>query len=175
LPAPAKSDDEELAKAGKKEFADAKKIAKEVVKRQTERLYEALCTQREWKFEDWQLYLANHPIVGRLCVRLAWVVFEPGENEEKHGKLLGVFRPLEDGSLTNEQDEQVTFPKDSVVKLAHTCNMPKELVTVWLKHFEDYDVTPLFAQFGRPVYIVPEDKLKAADITDFVGYLITYF
>lgn len=175
LPAPAKSDDEELAKAGKKEFADAKKITKEVVKRQTERLYEALCTQREWKFEDWQLYLANHPIVGRLCVRLAWVVFERSEIEGEQGKFLGAFRPLEDGSLTNEKDEQVTFPKDAIVKVAHSCNMPDELAAAWKQHFEDYDVTPLFPQLGRPVYTVPQDKLKATDITDFVGYLIMTF
>lgn len=173
LPAPAKSDDQELAKAGKKEFTDAKKIAKEVVKRQTERLYEALCTQREWRFEDWQLYLAKHPIVGRLCVRLAWIVFEPGTEEQ--GKFIGAYRPLEDGSLTNEQDEEVKFPKDAIVKLAHSCNLSNELVAAWIKHFDDYDVTPLFAQFGRQVFIVPEDRLKSTDMTDFQGHLITSY
>ncbi|MDZ4832397.1 MAG: DUF4132 domain-containing protein [Candidatus Melainabacteria bacterium] len=175
LPAPVKSDDEGLAKAGKKEFADAKKIAKEVVKRQTERLYEALCTQREWRFQDWQLYLSKHPIVGRLCVRLAWTVFEPSEDQAEQRKLIGAFRPLEDGSLTNEQDEQVTFPNDAIVKLAHSCNMPAELADAWVKHFEDYDVTPLFAQLGRPVYVIPDDKLKDTDVADFVGHLITIF
>lgn len=46
LPAPGKQDDSEKTKAAKKEFTGAKKAVKEVVKLQTERLYEALCTKR---------------------------------------------------------------------------------------------------------------------------------
>ena len=76
-PAAGKQDDAEKAKAARKAFTGAKKMVKEVVKRQTERLYEALCTQRTWRFEDWRRYLANHPIAGRLCVRLAWAAFSP--------------------------------------------------------------------------------------------------
>src|SRR5581483_4608566 len=112
-PPPAKSDDADKAKAAKKAFTDAKKVVKEVVKRQTERLYEALCTQRSWCFADWQRYLADHPIVGKICVRLAWAAFA----EER---FLGCFRPLEDGSLTNEKDEEPAIPADARVRLAHT-------------------------------------------------------
>lgn len=176
LPEPGKNDDPELAKAAKKEFTDAKKVVKEVVKRQTERLYEALCTQREWKFEDWREYLARHPIVGRLCVKLAWVAFEaPKDGSAEPGKFIGAFRPLEDGSLSNEQDEAVEFPAEAIVKLAHTCNLPGELAAAWTKHFQDYDVTPLFEQCNREVFELPVEKLKETDITDFVGYLISTF
>jgi len=176
LPEPGKNDDPELAKAAKKEFTDAKKVVKEVVKRQTERLYEALCTQRQWKFEDWREYLAEHPIVGRLCVRLAWVAFEPPKAEgAEQEKLIGVFRPLEDGSLTNEQDEAVDIPADAIVKLAHSCNISKELADAWTKHFQDYDVTPLFEQGNRQVYDLPPEKVKETDVKDFVGYLISTF
>lgn len=176
LPEPGKNDDPELAKAAKKEFTDAKKVVKEVVKRQTERLYEALCTQRQWKFEDWREYLAKHPIVGRLCVRLAWVAFEPAKEErEVPEKLIGVFRPLEDGSLTNEQDEAVDIAADAIVKLAHSCNVSKELADAWTKHFQDYDVTPLFEQCNREVYELPPEKVKETDVKDFVGYLISTF
>ena len=75
-PAAGKQDDVDKAKAARKAFTGAKKMVKEVVKRQAERLYEALCTQRTWRFEDWRRYLANHPIAGRLCVRLAWATFD---------------------------------------------------------------------------------------------------
>jgi hypothetical protein len=167
-PAPGKQDDEEKARAAKKAFTDAKKMVKEVVKRQTERLYEALCTQRSWRFEDWQRFLGSHPIAGRLCVRLAWAAFE----EEK---FLGCFRPLEDGSLTNEQDEEATFAPDTLVRLAHTCNVPAQLSAAWVQHFEDYDVTPLFPQFGRATYTLPESKKNETDIKDFVGHQLTTF
>jgi hypothetical protein len=168
LPAPGKDDDAEKAKAAKKAFTDAKKTVKDVLKRQAERLYEALCTQRAWRFEDWRRYLADHPVVGRLCVRAAWAAFA-GD------KLSGCFRPLEDGSLTNEKDEEVNFEPDTVVRLAHTCNTPAETAAAWLKHFEDYDVEPLFAQFGRDTYTLPEEKKKETDVKDFEGHQVTTF
>lgn len=169
LPTPGKADDEELAKEAKKEFADAKKVAKEVVKRQSERLYEALCTQRTWRFEDWDRYLAKHPIVGKLCVKIGWVAFDA------EGKLLSVFRPLEDGSLTNENDEEVTLPADALVKVAHSCNVPAKLAEAWAKHLKDYDVEPLFEQFTRPVTQLTDEQLKATEITDFIGHMISTF
>ena len=170
-PAPGKSDDAELAKAAKKTFSDAKKVVKEVVKRQTERFYEALCTQRAWRYDDWRRFLADHPIAGKVCVRLAWAAFEPGETE----KFLGCFRPMEDGSLTNEQDESVTLPPEALVRLAHTCNTSAELGAAWLRHFADYDVEPLFAQFGRPTYVLPADRQKETEIKDFEGHTLTTF
>jgi hypothetical protein len=167
-PAAAKDDDPEKAKAAKKAFTDAKKTVKDVVKRQAERLYEALCTQRAWRFEDWRRYLADHPVVGRLCVRAVWAAFA-GD------RLLGCFRPLEDGSLTNEKDEEVNFEPDTLVRLAHTCNSPAETAAAWLQHFTDYDVEPLFAQFGRATYTLPEDKKKETDVKDFEGHQVTTF
>jgi hypothetical protein len=170
LPAPGKADDAEKAKEAKKAFSDAKKQAKDVVKRQTERLYEALCTQRAWRLDDWQRYLAEHPIVGRLCVRLAWAAFRPGGDE-----FLGCFRPLEDGSLTNETDDAVTFAPDTVVRLAHTANTPAALGAAWRQHFTDYDVTPPFDQFGRVAYTLPDEKKKETEILDFRGHGLTTF
>lgn len=197
LPAPGKNDDAEMAKSAKKAFSDGKKVVKEVVKRQTERLYEALCTQRTWRFDDWQRYLCQHPIVGRLCVQLTWSAFAAPEEQRKGttgqsskqkaqaaselgGSLegcefLGCFRPLQDGSLTNEQDEQVNLPDDAVIVLAHTCNTSMELGQAWLKHFEDYDVTPLFQQFGRSTYKLPEGKEKTTEIVDFRGHMLTTY
>ncbi len=173
-PAPGKNDDEEKAKAAKKVFSDAKKVVKEVVKRQTERLYEALCTQRSWKFDDWQRYLAQHPIVGRICTRVAWTAcVEPVDGAEV--KFLGCFRPLEDGSLTNENDEEANIPEDARVFVAHSCNVPTQMEEAWLKHFQDYDVTPVFAQFGRAGYNLPPEKKKEAEISDFEGHCLTTF
>jgi HEAT repeat protein len=173
-PAPGKQDDAELAKAAKKAFTDAKKVIKEVVKRQTERLYEALCTQRGWRFDDWRRYLAEHPVVGKLCVRVAWAAVAPGKDGAAE-RFLGCFRPLEDGSLTNEKDEEAHFDGDTLVRLAHTCNTPAEVGSAWLQHFEDYDVTPLFQQFGRATFSLPEEKQKETDVTDFEGHAVTTF
>jgi hypothetical protein len=176
-PAAGKADDADKAKSARKAFTDAKKMVKEVVKRQSERLYEALCTQRSWSFSDWQRYLAHHPIAGRLCVRLAWSAWErhSKENGAAEEIYLGCFRPLEDRTLTNEKDEEVKLGPEVVVRLAHDCNTPTELVPAWLAHFTDYDVTPPFPQFGRATFTLPEDKGKTTEIKDFEGYMLTTF
>lgn len=172
-PAPGKNDDEEKAKAAKKIFSDAKKVVKDVVKRQSERLYEAMVTQRSWKFCDWQIYLAQHPVMGRLCTRVVWSVVE--KQEDGTCTFVNCFRPLEDGSLTDDNDNPVTVHNDATVILAHTCNLPAERDARWKQHFEDYDVTPLFSQFGRTAYVLQDEKKKLTDLEDFLGYGITTF
>jgi HEAT repeat protein len=166
LPAPAKADDPEKAKEAKAAFADARKQVKDVVKRQAERLYEAMCTQRAWRFADWKRFLGDHPVVGRLCVRLVWAAYEAGEG----GKLVGCFRPLDDGSLTDEADDAVTFPNDAVVRVAHAAVLPAGVTAAWKRHLADYGVEPLFPQFGRAAYVLPEDKAKETEVKDFQGY-----
>lgn len=175
LPEPGKSDDPQLAAAGKKSLSECKKTVKAVVKLQTERLYEALCTQRAWQLDDWRLYLAQHPIVGRLCIRLVWAAFSPSKKDKEEETFIGCIRPMEDGSLTNEKDEAVELPEDTILRLAHVSNVPEELGKAWLRHLQDYDVTPLFAQFDRPLYTLPPEKAKQNSIDDFVGYTISTF
>jgi hypothetical protein len=170
-PAPGKSDDPEKAKEAKKRFSDAKKTVKTVVKTQSERMYEAMCTQRSWRFDDWQRYLARHPIVGQLCTRVVWAYFDAGDEP----KLRGCFRPMEDGTLTNEKDEPVEVSADAVVRVAHTCNVTPELEATWKHHLEDYDIAPLFAQFGMPVYDLPAAQKKDTEIKTFEGHMLSNF
>lgn len=175
LPAPGKNDDEEKAKEAKKEFSDAKKIIKEMVKRQTERLYEAMCTQRIWTFRDWKLYLAEHPIVGRLCTRLIWAAREKPDEDGAEGRLLSTLRLLEDGSLTDSSDEAVELKDDDLISLVHSCKLDADIEAAWKKHLEDYDVEPLFNQFDRPVYKLADGKEPQFDVVDFVGHMLTVF
>lgn len=175
LPEPGKSDDEEKGKDAKKLLSDARKAVKEVVKRQTERLYESLCTQRSWIFADWQRYLAQHPIVGRLCTRVVWAAFNQPSNNESHGEFISCFRLLEDGSLTNEEDEKVEIPDNAIVLIAHTFSVSPEQEKAWIKHLEDYDVTPIFKQFGRATFRPSQDILKATEISEFEGHSMTSF
>lgn len=174
-PAPAKTDDEELAKAAKKQFSDAKKTVKDVFKRQAERLYEAVCTQRAWKFSDWQTYLAQHPIVGRICTRLVWAAFDPPSEPGLEPTYRTCFRPLEDGSLTDVEDNTVTLPSETLIRVAHQCNVPATTGQAWVQHLVDYDVTPMFQQFGRDTYLLPEAAVKEKEIKDFQGHMLTTF
>jgi hypothetical protein len=168
LPTPRKSDDADKVKESKKTLAAARKELKSVAKLQTERLYEALCTERSWRFDDWDRYLAGHPIVRHLTQRLVWSATR-GDGRTY------VFRPLEDGTLTDADDAEVTVPPDAVVQVAHDSNLDAEAIAQWQQHLEDYEITPLFQQFGKGTYRLPDGQGSRKEITDFTGYLIEAF
>ncbi len=73
LPEPRQDDDAELAKESKKAFGAAKKELKSIVDLQTDRLYEALCTERDWPLPTGWPICSEHPVLRHLVQRLVWV------------------------------------------------------------------------------------------------------
>ena len=147
LPAPRKDDDEEQAKAAKKAFSAAKTELKKFAGMQTTRLYEAMCTQRTWTVADWQTYLMGHPLMKFLCQRLVWAVCDDtkpsppaplpegegairpdlaplpsAEHSRREGQYL-TFRPLDDGTFTDYEDNEVQLPADARLRIAHSCHV----------------------------------------------------
>ncbi|HWB58958.1 MAG TPA: DUF4132 domain-containing protein [Chthoniobacteraceae bacterium] len=168
LPEPNKADDEAVAKESKQRLSAARKELKGILKLQLERLYEAMCTQRTWAFQDWDTYLNRHTIVGSYVQRLVWGVVE-------NGAIKRLFRPLPDGSLTDEQDNAVTLPAEAVIRMAHDALLTPEQRAAWTAHLSDYGITPLFAQFGRPKFELTAERKEQLEIKDFHGYLIEAF
>lgn len=184
LPTPRKTDDEDRAKESKKALAAGRKEVKAVVKLQGERLYEALCTDRDWPFEDWDRYLNRHPLMHLLVQRLVWVVTpDPtadadSESTERTSDGAGTgtfFRPLDDFTLTDLDDEEVTLAPGDRVRLAHDTNLPADVVAAWQQHLADYEVSPLFQQFGKGTFALGEDRRRDTEITDFRGCLVEAF
>jgi hypothetical protein len=168
LPEPRQDDDADRAKTAKKSLSAAKKEIKSIVDLQTDRLYEALCTGRDWSFEDWNTYLNQHPIVRRLVQRLVWGVVVDD-------KVVATFRPLDDGTLTDNDDNPVEPAGDARVRIAHDSNLPAADVEKWQQHLKDYEVKPLFQQFGKGTWTLPEAKRRDTAVTDFEGHLIEAF
>lgn len=168
LPAPRKDDDPAKATAAKKSLSAAKKEVESVLKHQKERLYESMCTQRTWTFADWDQFLNKHPIMRHHCQRLIWCV-------TSEGKLQQTFRPLGDGTLTDAADHAVTVASDSRVCLAHESILPSEAITRWCQHLADYGVKPLFDQFGRGRFQLPEVRRAESTLDDFQGHLLEAF
>ncbi len=168
LPDSNKADDEEKAKAAKQALSATRKELKTVLKLQEERLYEAMCTQREWIFGDFRTFILSHPIVSRFCERLVWCVVEDG-------KVTGTFRPLPDKSLTNTDDDAVEVPETARVRLAHEATLTSEQRDSWKAHLADYKVEPLFQQFGKPVYVIPADRRDEAEIDEYRGHVVDNF
>jgi hypothetical protein len=165
LPAAGKSDDPETATRARKALKDARRDLQAVVIQQKARLYEALCNERRWTLADWEAQLLRHPLVGRLCRRLVWRDFRDPASVE-------LFRPLEDGSLTDLEDRRVRLEGSTPIGIAHACHVDPERARAWLAHFADYALEPLFDQFGRPAFRLSADKREATEVADFEGHVI---
>ncbi|HMD73514.1 MAG TPA: DUF4132 domain-containing protein, partial [Steroidobacteraceae bacterium] len=168
LPEPRVDDDAELAKAAKKAFGACKKEIKTVIDLQTDRLYEALCTGRDWIASDWQAYLNRHPILRHLTQRLVWA-------QVSDGIVTKTFRPLGDGLLTDVEDNPVELDANARIAIAHDSSLSASTVAAWQQHLLDYEITPMFQQFGKGQYQLPKDQEKADSIKDFEGHLIETF
>lgn len=143
LPEGRKDEDPTVIKEVKKQFSHYKKELAQIVTIQTERLYEAMCTQRRWQVSNWQQYLFAHPIVGRLVQRLVWLAVD------EQGKICNSFRPTEDGSLINLNDEEIILNQNHYITLAHNVLLPASHTKQWQEHLKDYKVTPMFDQFAN--------------------------
>jgi hypothetical protein len=168
LPAPRQSDDADRAKEAQKALSAAKKELKSIATLQTQRLYEAMCTERSWSAEDWDHYLLRHPVVGPAVRRLVWVA-----QSAEGGSM--VFRPLDDGSLTDADDNDVDLPARARVKVAHDSVLSPDEVAQWSAHLADYEVTPLFEQLGRGVHAITPEMRSKRELGDFVGYVLEAF
>jgi hypothetical protein len=168
LPDARKDEDEARVKELKKQFGAAKKELKGVLQLQRDRLYEGLCTQRRWRAEDWTLYLNRHPIVRRYCQQLVWVAL-------REDQAIGVFRPLDDGTLTDIEDNAFELPADAQVALAHDSNLTPPVAAAWARHLQDYKVEPLFQQFGKDTYRLPAQMREATQLEEFKGYVLDAF
>jgi hypothetical protein len=168
LPDGNQSDDPEKVKQAKAALSNARKELKSVLTMQRDRLYEALCTQRTWRFGDWDMYLRQHPIVGRYCQRLVWVAYD---NDDA----VTSFRPLADGTLTNNQDDEVSLSAETLIRLGHDETLDEDDRTAWLQHFSDYEVEPLIQQFGKQRFTLSDEMKDSTEIKDFLGHIVKAF
>jgi len=90
-------------------------------------------------------------------------------------RVLTSFRPLDDGTFTDQKDNEVRLPPGSTLCIAHSCLVPAETAEAWVRHLTDYDVTPLFTQFGRATYSLPEEHRQETSIHDFSGHMVEAF
>ncbi len=169
LPAARQGDDPELVKAAKAELNAAKKELASFLQQQPPRLYEAMTMQRKWKFAEWERYFARHPLMRFLLQRTLWIAHVGQENQENI-----VFRLLEDGSLTDADDNAVHLTAEIPVSLAHGTHLTPEQRTQWHQHAQDYGVDWLFNPLNAPNALDTLD-LNSREITEFKGYMMDAF
>jgi hypothetical protein len=160
---------DEATGASKKQLATSKKELKQVIAMQTARLYEALCAERTWLVDDWLRLFHDHPVMRKLVERVVWTGLDADGNPS------GSFRPTAEGDFSDQADSPVDVRTFSSVRLAHGALMNTEHGKVWDHHLKDYEVQPLFAQFGRTLMRIAPEQAKQTEITDRKGWLTDAF
>ena len=85
------------------------------------------------------------------------------------------FRPLEDGTFTDVNDNSVELADTDIITVAHSSLMSSEEEQAWIDHLKDYEVPRLFVQFGRQTYRLTENDLNKTEIDAFKGHMLTTF
>lgn len=172
LPEARQSDDPAQVKEAKSQFSTHKKELKQVIDLQAARLFEAMCTGRVWPQAEWRDYLHAHPVAGRLIQRLVWLEVDAA------GAVLRSFRPTEDGSLLDVNDDEVELGADSRLRLGHASLVDAGTAAAWVRHFKDYKLAPLFAQMTHtpPAVAFKDDKGNDVKmISDRLGWISDTF
>ncbi|WP_147160637.1 DUF4132 domain-containing protein [Novosphingobium sediminis] len=169
LPGPRIDEERPVVEAAKKLLSNARKETKQVFAAQTERLKEAMCLQRSWPREDWESFVAGHPIVGRIAARLVW------QGYDHEAQSLGLFRPLGDGSYTDAEDGDVDIAAFAEVRLTHSSLLDTAAIAAWRRHLTDYAVQPPFDQLGRDLPLLDPADYGNRSISDREGWMIETF
>jgi hypothetical protein len=147
LPKPGQKDDPEQAASAYTQWKALQSQVKQATGLLTQRLERALVNQRAWAISRWQSLFVQHPLLRAPAQGLVWGLVD---DTEPH-RLALLFRPLDDGTLTDADDEPVTLPAEGRVRLAHPLDMNEQTLNAWQQHIADYELISPFEQLGRPV------------------------
>lgn len=160
---------DDATKASKKILSASRKELKQVVAMQTARLYEALCAGRTWSQGDWSQDLYGHPVMRKLIERVVWLGLDDT------GEVVATFRPTAEGDFTDADDEDIDIETLASVRIAHGAGMEPAIGDAWSGHLKDYEIKPLFTQFGRSLLTLDVDIGDATTIEDRKGWLTDTF
>jgi Domain of unknown function (DUF4132) len=169
LPGPRVDDEKPLVEEAKKLLTTARKEVKQILPDQIARLREAMLLERTWPREDWQLYVRGHVLVGRVAQRLVWMALD------EDGKLIKLFRPLDDGSLTDVEDGDFDLSVATSVQPAHNSLIDRSARDAWRAHLDAYEVKAPFDQFSTASHILDDDQKTETEIKDRKGWMIETF
>lgn len=145
------------------EFKEISANLKEVVKAQLLRLENLLVRQRRWPAARWKELFLRHPLLLPFAVRLVW-----GHYDES-GRRLGLFRALEDRSLTTREDEPYGLPDGGAVGMVHPLELDEAERLAWRNHLADYEIEPPFPQLEREVVAVQPEQAAAKVYRELTG------
>lgn len=138
----------------KEEFKAIAKEVRDIVKSQLPRLEYYLIIQRKWTYRQWQQFFLNNPVMFIYATKLLWGAFDAKE------QLQQTFLCLEDTSLVNSENEEISIDEDALIGIVHPTQLSETALQQWKQQFFDLKIDPVFAQLDRR-----QADLTAIDLT----------
>ena len=85
------------------------------------------------------------------------------------------FRPTAEGDHTDANDEDVDITAFAAIRLAHGALIAQTDAAAWESHLADYELTPIFTQFGRTLLTIEKDQESMTAIDDRKGWVSDTF
>ena len=145
IPARRQSDDAVLVARARERWKLFTKQIAEALKVEKVRLEQAMISGRQWDAQTFQGLLLHHPLLGTLCAKVLWGVFD-----ESRG-LGATFRVSQERELLGWDDEPFALPAGARVGIVHPVSLEDAALKRWGEVFADYEINPLFAQLTRPL------------------------
>jgi hypothetical protein len=166
LPSPGAKDDKIKAQAAKEQFSALKKSLKSVASMQRARLEQALSQNRTWRKNEWIAIFVENPLMNMFATGLVWGLYDEG------GNLTESFRYMEDGTFTNQDEEEVELSSDFSLGLCHPLDLGKELNEKWKAQLEDYEIAQPFEQLGRTAFTLSHEEGGEQSLKAFGGAVL---
>jgi hypothetical protein len=145
------------------QLKEAGALLREAVKAQLSRLENLMVRQQRWPAARWRELFLAHPVLLPFAVRLVWGAYDA------QGKRVGLFRALEDRTLTTAEDEGFELPEGCTAGAVHPLEMSEDERGMWQAHLADYEIEPPFPQLERPVVHLPDSQGDVKIVTDYRG------
>lgn len=129
-----------------------KKELKATLRAQTIRLEQALVSQRRWFTDEFQRFLAKHPVVGDLVRRLVWTGFDAS------GAVTEIFRVSVDGAYVDLNHEPVHIDSFAEVGLVHPLRVRADVLAAWRELFANLEIEQPFPQLERELHALTVDE-----------------
>lgn len=141
--------------------ASAKSI-EETLSAQAHRLEDCWLQQRSWRFENWDKYFAQHPLMGVLVERLVWQADFDGSTSSF---------TCRGGSPVDVQGSPVPIPADATIRLWHPAVADVPEVMAWRNWLFANQVVQPFKQAFREVYVLtPAEEATHDHSLRFAGH-----
>lgn len=166
LPKPAKSDDEDIAKASKKKLSGVKKQLKTIVSSQKSRLERGIFIERRWDMETFNKVFVNNPIMNMFAVNLVWGKYD------SHNKLVKAFRYMDDGTFADADYEEIDLIEGDELGLIHPMDLSAEELEMWKENLEDNEIIQPIRQLEIEIVEIDDEKMDHTIYEEFNGVKI---